>query len=103
MSKRIKDKAPFYALGKIVDEIAKTSEARNKLTKPILSEDKILEINENLGRALDESLEVKIAYFHNGKIVDIVGYIRKIDLITRNLFINDNIIALKIIVDVQLI
>ncbi len=103
MSKKIKNKTPFYALENLLDTIDKTRTSRNKVEKLILSEDKLQEINKTIGEAIKLSLDIEIEYFNNGIIETLQGKIEKVDVFQKCIVLNTKSLQFQNILDVNFI
>lgn len=79
--------APFDALVGYNEIIKNYEYERNKIEKPILLEDKLAELDYILTDVIKENLEVEIEYFEDGYIKRTVGFIKRIDILNKNITI----------------
>ena len=78
---------PFNALEHYDDYIHSVYEIRNRIEKPILSEEQIEELNESLVKYNHD--EVEVTYFKQGEIKKIQGFINKIDTVNKSITISN--------------
>lgn len=90
---------PFNALEHYDDYINSTICYKEKIEKPILSEDQIEEINNSL--ILYNHDEVNITHYKQGEILQTKGIITKIDIPNQILTINKNKIYLKNLLKIE--
>ena len=76
---------------------------RNMITKPIIMEDRIIEIDNLLKIAINENKIIKIKYFDKGKLKYISGNIRNINLIEKYILISSTRIYFKNLIKVEII
>ena len=88
---------PFNSLlnNKDIKEIEKN---RLKITKPIIMEDRIIEINEILTNALNNNLNIKIKHYSIKSLKITTGKIEKINIIEKYILINKTRIYFKNII-----
>ncbi len=88
---------PFNSLlnNKDIKEIEKN---RLKITKPIIMEDRIIEINEILTNALNNNLNIKIKHYSINSLKITTGKIEKINIIEKYILINKTRIYFKNII-----
>ena len=93
---------PFNALlnNRDINDILKK---RNMITKPIIMEDRIIEIDNLLKIAINENKIIKIKYFDKGKLKYISGNIRNINLIEKYILISSTRIYFKNLIKVEII
>lgn len=94
--------APFDALVGIDNLLKEIRYKNNKITRPVLSIDKIDEINIILTKSIYYQTEVLINYFSDGYIKDIYSKVLKIDKIEDKMYLDVGlVIELKDLVDVS--
>lgn len=89
--RKMKKWQPFDSLtnsAKMKHELALKKQAA---TMPILSQDQLETINENIGNAYLNKILVRITYFSNNKILNVKSYIKKIDTINKKIILSDNL------------
>ena len=93
--------APFNSLlnGKDVSAVVMS---REKISKPILTEESLEIINEKISEAMLYDLNVEIKYWNIDKISFINGKIIKVDVYEKNILIDKSKISFKNIIDVNL-
>ncbi len=82
-----------------LDDILKS---RNKVTKPIISKDRIIEIDYTIKEALRNNLEVNIKYFKYTSLKYIDGYIDKVNVNEKYILVNNTRIYFKDIIDLKI-
>lgn len=92
----------FNALISHGDNVKNMFEERKKIAKPILTEDRLEEINYKLELAVTDFLEIKIYYYQRGFIEEEIGKIKKVDIYTRLVHINNEKIKLDDIIQIDL-
>lgn len=70
----------------IVDSI---NQEKKKINKPILSEEEILNIENKIIDAFYCKYEITINYYTNGYVKSIKGKIKKIDHVTKMIYLNN--------------
>lgn len=63
---------------------------KNNIKMPILSEEQIINNEQNILRALHNNEEVKIIYFKNNKIYRITTKLKKIEINTKKIILANN-------------
>lgn len=93
---------PFNTLlnNKDINEIIK---ARNLAQKPIIMEDRIIEINNDLNEALKNNKTLKIKYFNKGESKTTTGNIQNINTIEKYILINNIRIYFKNLIKTDII
>jgi hypothetical protein len=84
--------APFNSVingNQVLNELANN---KNKITKPILSEEQIEVLEHKIIDSYTESSEITISYFKNNYINEVNGIITKLDPINKKIVINNKII-----------
>jgi hypothetical protein len=84
--------APFNSVingNQVLNELANN---KNKITKPILSEEQIELLDRKIINSYTESSEITISYFKNNYINEVNGIITKLDPINKKIVINNKII-----------
>lgn len=93
---------PFNSLIKESD-IYFLAKARLKECKPIISKDRIVDIDYTLREALKFNLKIEIKYWDIDKMIFICGFIEKVNVYEKYILINNkrmyfvNVINIKII------
>ena len=90
---------PYKSLVEHDEELKKWRINREKISRPILMEDKIEEINNFLTNY--DGSECLLSYFYDGNIIQEKGIIKRIDLYSQSLKINDSTINIKDITDIE--
>lgn len=72
-----------------------------KISKPILSEDQILDLNNKIFEAYTNNIEVNISYFKTNNIINKIGYINNINIDKKYIIFNKNIIYLNQILKIN--
>ena len=81
---------PFESLtpnSKIISDILKE---KQKISKPILSDEEKKELEEKIMDAYYSSMNVNIFYYKNGLIKNIISKIKKIDQIYKTIYLENN-------------
>lgn len=73
---------------------------RLKITKPILAEDKINELDWIIKNSYKNNTPIKIKYFKINSLETITGTIKKVDKIEKYILINDARIYFKNIINI---
>lgn len=94
--------APYKSLVEQEDYLQNTYIERNKVSKPILLEDKIEELN-YIYQELKKGQEIKVKYFQNGFIYYKEIRFIKIDVYLKKLIGEELYINLEDVLDVELI
>lgn len=72
------------------EQIAQCMEDQNKIDKPILSDDKLQQLNETLVFKMFNDLHINVRYFSNGYIKLKEGVIHKVDPYTQTLHLYED-------------
>ena len=72
---------------KMTKEIAKS---KNKIEMPILSEDQLIQIENNLKEAYYNSNDVTITYYFNGVLIKKNVKIKRLDYVKKQIRLSDN-------------
>ncbi len=93
---------PFNTLlnNKDINEIIKT---RNLVQKPIIAEDRIIEINNDLNEALNNNKTLKIKYFNEGELKTTTGNIQNINTKEKYILVNNIRIYFKNLIKTDII
>ena len=83
--------APFNSVINSQSVLKELSHEQNKISKPILTEDKIAKIEEYILESFASSIEIYIEYFKNYHIYRIQGYITKLDPLNKKIILNSEI------------
>ena len=81
---------PFASLPEQGDYINKLIYKMNKIERPILSEDKLNELNQTLFRCYENKEMIRLEYYFDGYIYIVEGIIVKIDTIKKNIIMENN-------------
>lgn len=84
--------APFDALVGFNSYLSEMIYEKEKISKPVLLEDKLEELDFILSEAFKNKLELQIEYFENGYIKTMYDHIKKIDYTFKEIKLNSNII-----------
>lgn len=96
--------APFDALAGLNEMVAGLINKKGKRDKPILSEDKLSELDLILKDAIKDNNEIMIDYYLEGYIKTTYGVIKKIDEIEKLIQLNTNEkLNINDIVDMELL
>lgn len=90
---------PFDALEGFNSEIKKKEEV--KVEKPVLTQDRIEELQEVFNEITIGS-NVYIKYYKNNKFIEVTGEIKKIDVVYKKITIQDKTIEVANIIDIKL-
>ena len=102
--RKMKKWQPFDSLTNSAKMKHELALKKQKETMPTLSQDQVERINENLSNAYSNKILVKLTYFSNNKILKRDTFIKKIDLINKNIVINENItIPFKYVINIDLL
>ena len=71
--------APFVTMPEQFENVGRLVESQSKITRPVLSDDRLDEIEHILKYAVEEKLPVKVAYYYDGGRFSISLHIIKID------------------------
>lgn len=83
--------APFNSVingNNVINELA---QEQNKISHPVLTEDKIESIEEYIIESFNSSTEINIKYYKNYQLYKVSGYITKIDPINKKIILNNDI------------
>lgn len=83
--------APFNSVINGNDVMNELVKEKNKISHPILTEDKILEIEEYILESFNSSTEINIKYYKNYQLYRISGFITKIDPLNKKIVLNNDI------------
>ena len=83
--------APFNSVINSQSVLSELSHEQNKVTKPILTEDKIASIEEYILGCFESATEIDIEYFNNYHIYRVQGYIKKIDPLKKKIILDTEI------------
>lgn len=82
-------------------DILEISNSRLKETKPIIMEDKILEINSILTSSIKGNLNLEIKYWHINSLKTIIGTIKKINKNEKYILVSHTRIYFKDIINIK--
>lgn len=91
----------FEALSTLKGSLNEVRTDHHKIEKPILSEDKWVEIEEECKLALEETREIILSYYIRGEIQTISGIIEKVDLIYKTIQVQGIKIRLHDLLDAK--
>lgn len=91
--------APYKSLIEQEDELKRWRKNRDKVSRPILMEDKIEQINEFLSTYHNQLCE--LTYYREGYIIAVRGFIKRLDLNSRLIYIEDEIIKINELIDAE--
>lgn len=76
---------------------------KNKISLPILSEEQLLLIEDNISKAFECKLVIKIIYYNNGFLCEFLDYILRIDIIKKRIiFQNHSYLNFNQIINAQI-
>ncbi|MCL2521600.1 MAG: YolD-like family protein [Erysipelotrichales bacterium] len=102
MSKKRKGKwLPFDALEGFKDKIHEINERSERVKKPVLDEQQLELINENVRIALEEKMEIEIVYFENGHFKNFKGVITKFDALRQTISLGTKKISAEDILEIH--
>lgn len=81
---------PFDSVVPTKDLLKSLSSEKNIMKMPTLSEEQIVNNEENLLRSLHNNEEVKIIYFKNNKIYRLTTKLKEIDIISKKIILANN-------------
>lgn len=97
---------PFASLPEQAGYIQQVLYDLNKIEKPLLSEDQLLELNRLVYEAYESRAWIKLAYFYDGYIYLVEGVIIKIELDKQTIVVehhqSKSRFAIKSIIDLQI-
>lgn len=85
--------APFSPVIDGEDAITEILKQKNRLAKPILSEEMLENIEESIINSYKNKITIKLKHYNNGQIKEITGIITKLDSINKKIIL-DNTISL---------
>lgn len=83
--------APFNSVINSNSVLNELATEQKKEQHPVLTEDKINEIEEYIITSYNSSTEINIKYYKNYKFYKVSGYITKLDPINKKIMLNNNI------------
>lgn len=83
--------APFNSVMNGQNVLNHLTEEKNKVAKPILSDDQKIELENKIIEYYEQKDEITINYYESGYIKKLIGIITKIDPIKRKIYINNNL------------
>ncbi|MDF2699671.1 MAG: YolD-like family protein [Haloplasmataceae bacterium] len=81
---------PFASLPEQANYINKLMYEMNKVSRPMLSEDQLVDLNEKLFKFFENKEMVNIHYYHDGYVYLVEGIIEKVDAIKQLIFVTCN-------------
>jgi len=92
--------APFNSV--INDKLIKREmlKKQEKIDKPVLSEDQIEFLNNKIFEVYTNHIKIKLTIFKDNKIINLIGYINKIDINKKYIIFNKSIIFFNQIINV---
>ncbi len=95
---------PFFALEVTRDGLNEQFDNKRKMSKPVLSEEKIEDMEALIGESINFNTSLAIDIYKDGSIRTIEGIVVKVDNITREIILMDKIRVKFIdIVDIKVI
>ena len=82
---------PFNSVAPSKETINRLTKERQKINKPILSEEQLENIQNNLLEAYNNGIKTRIEYFKNGIIFKAYQFIKQIDFDHSQIILADNI------------
>lgn len=73
---------------------------RKKIDKPVIMEDRILEINDVLTMAITENMQIKVKYFSKGFLLNKSGTIDKVNILEKYILVNNARIYFRDIINI---
>ncbi len=101
MSRNAKKYQPFNALDGYFDSIENKNDELNNKTRPILSEDDCIRINDILIEVINNNFSCKISIYKNKRIIEINSKINKV--LNGYLYLDEDKILISDIVDIVII
>ncbi len=92
---------PFFALANNRNKIDEAFDNRKNVENKVLTEDALYEIQEIICYSLENACEITITHFKNNKYFEECGVVKKVDVLQKEITINDkrikvdNLIAAK--------
>ncbi len=93
---------PFYTFNNQANFKDEIGNENQLIIKPTLLDDIINEINENLIFAYKNNINIKVKYFEYGIIKYYNGKIKNINLINKNIILNNKILYFKNILKIDI-
>jgi len=93
--------APYASLIEQKGSLKSMQHQRNKLAKPLLSDDQAQTINAVLLNAKHKLCQLK--YFDDGDIIDTITTIKNIDFVFKTIHFDDKVIPIKDLIVIDLI
>lgn len=81
---------PFATMSEQYQKLDEYMESQNKIDMPILSDEQIEQINNNMNYFYSTEKVATINYWNNGYILEIVGYIINLYTMERYISVKDN-------------
>lgn len=85
------------------NDIKDVLEKRKQVSKPIIMEDRIIEINETLKLSLDNYKNVNVKYYNKGYLKEVTGTVSKANIIEKYILIDSTRIYFKNIIKIYII
>lgn len=85
------------------NDIKDVLEKRKQVSKPIIMEDRIIEINETLKLSLDNYKNVNVKYYNKGYLKEVTGMVSKANIIEKYILIDSTRIYFKNIIKIYII
>ena len=77
--------APFDALNGFRETIELYKYNKGKKAKPVLDENQLEEMDRTIKEAISDSKEIQVSYFEDGYIKDMYGFVKKVDVIYKEI------------------
>lgn len=94
---------PFDALEGFQSSLRKIEYEKNKISKPVLSEDALEELNEMLNQALESRQEAVVEYYQNGYCYEFQGIIEEVNLVYGKLKISGKTLKINSILKISFV
>jgi|SRR5690554_183701 len=92
---------PFDALKGYKDALSDVEKQRDKVDKPLLSEDELMILNYKITSAYKNKHKIKLEFYQDGFIKNIEGKIIKIDQINRKIHLDCKVVNLDMVTNIQ--
>ncbi len=91
---------PFFALANTRNKIDEAFERKYDVEQPDICEDKLYEIQEKVVSSYEECSIIEIKYFKNKRYHIEIGIVSKLDVFSKTITINNNILKFENIIEV---
>lgn len=90
----------FEALSSFKGTLGKALEDHQKIQRPILTQDRLEELDLQLQAALASGKEVNIRYYQNGRIEELLSKVLKVDVYQKQIHLEHGKVLLENIIDI---